>query len=305
MKTGAIVLAAGESQISNIPLLKRELDTLRTAGISPVVVVTGHDADNVMKELVHRKVIFVHNPDYKTSGMMDSIQLGISRLDGKCSRAVITPADVPSFSEDTISIVTGAEGDLVIPSHNGKPGHPLCIDMRCADAVLDYSGSGGMRGLIDSGTLISVTIDVDDPGILIEADSKQSFAKSIKYQEDSLLANPVAVSVDVGLGRTDTFFDSDTLMLLNEIKKCSSMNKACKNLGMAYSRGWTMIKYAEGQLGFSLMEKKTGGKNGGGSGLTEAGDKFLQDFRSMQKQIEKYADKCFDRVFADYKDTVK
>lgn len=299
MKTGAIVLAAGESQISNIPMLKQELDTLRKAGISPVVVVTGHNKEEVMKDLVHRKVIFVNNPRFKTTGMLKSIQLGLSQLKGDCDKAIIVPADVPTFHSATLKQVVEAEGELVIPCHKGEKGHPLCVDMACADVILNYKGREGMRGIIEKSKLKTETVDVGDPGILLEADSKKSLKKAMKYQEDTLRATPIGVSIDVGLGRTESFFNEEFVSLLKEIESCESMNRACKNLDMAYSRGWKMVKFAEEQLGFALTEKQTGGANGGGSGLTVKGKNYIEKYEKLHKMIEKYAKKNYEKIFME------
>ena len=102
MQTGAVVLAAGESQISNIPMLRREMDVLREVGISPVVVVTGYRREEVEKELAHRKVRFVNNPEYGSTNMIASLRLGLKELVGSCQKAVVVPADVPSFRRQTL-----------------------------------------------------------------------------------------------------------------------------------------------------------------------------------------------------------
>ena len=54
-KTGAIILAAGRSahmeelkpmlRMGQTTMIQREIDTIRQAGISPIVVVTGYQAD--------------------------------------------------------------------------------------------------------------------------------------------------------------------------------------------------------------------------------------------------------------------
>ncbi|MGI6721381.1 MAG: NTP transferase domain-containing protein [Anaerovoracaceae bacterium] len=302
MKTGAVVLAAGKSQISNIPMLKNEMDTLREAGISPVTVVTGHEKDDVMKELVHRKVSFVNNSRYKNSSMMTSIRLGIEDLRGQCDKVVIVPADVPSFRKETIEAVTEADGDLVIPAYQGETGHPVCLDMSKADILINYRGRSGMRGLIESGKLATNIVDVEDPGILMEADSSKALAKTREYLRETLVANPMEVTVRVGLGRTDAFFDEEMVYFLKKIEETGSMNRACKELEMAYSRGWKSVKYAESQLGFPLIEKQTGGRNGGGSALTEEGLQYIAKYEKLRKRIEKYAKKHYKLVFGEDKE---
>lgn len=297
LQTGAVVLAAGESQISNIPMLRREMDVLREVGISPVVVVTGYRREEVEKELAHRKVRFVNNPEYGSTNMIASLRLGLKELVGSCQKVVVVPADVPSFRRQTLQLVMQQPGDLSVPSCHGKTGHPICISMDIADRILQYHGDEGMRGLMKEPDLRVCTVEVEDPGILLEADSEQSWRESQAYEKQSLEAHPIHPILQIGLGRTETCFDGTLARFLEQIQKDGSMNQACKSAGMAYSHGWKMIKYAEEQLGFRLVRKKTGGASGGGTGVTEEGKVYLQRYREWCHQVERYAETMYQRCF--------
>ena len=297
MDTGAIVLAAGESQISNIPMLKLELDSLRKIGISPVVVVTGHDRDNIMRELSHRKVIFVHNENYATAPMISSIKLGLSKIKNKCIKAVLIPADMPLFKTATITKLIDQQGEIVIPSFHGKTGHPICIDTSCADRIISCEDSFSLKSIIESKIITCKTSEVDDPGILFEIEDTDSYLASIKNRKNILHAMPVSVDLTVNLKRTGIFFNEELNALLKKIDDCCSMNKACKEMNISYSRAWKMINNAEEQLDIKLIERKTGGINGGGSGLTVAGRKFVDSYDKTLDAINKYARKCYEKYF--------
>ncbi|MGI6737088.1 MAG: NTP transferase domain-containing protein [Anaerovoracaceae bacterium] len=294
---GAVVLAAGKNQISNIPMLRQELDTLREADVHLVAVVTGYDQETVRHQLVHRKTLFVENSDYAETGMLESVKLGLQKLQGECERVIIVPADIPSFHVETVHQVTATDGQLVIPTFEGQRGHPICLDMRCADIVCAYQGERGMRGLIDSGQLQIVETEVDDPGILMEADSLSAYKETVQYREEKLQATPLQASVEVGIARQEVFFGEGLAQLLEEIENCHSLNQSCKNLNVSYSHGWKSIKRAEKQLCYPLIEKQTGGRRGGGSGLTQEGVELVRRYRKMQKQIRRYAQKAYRRIF--------
>ena len=63
-KTGAIILAAGKSDSADGPgpmrkvgrttMIQKEIDTLRQAGIRPIVVITGYQADILEHHIAHR-----------------------------------------------------------------------------------------------------------------------------------------------------------------------------------------------------------------------------------------------------------
>ena len=66
---------------------------------------------------------------------------------------------------------------------------------------------------------------------------------------------------------------------------------------MAYSKAWKMLKTAEAQLGFPLLETQTGGKGGGGAALTEKGAEFLARYIAFGEALEKEAQKQFQKYF--------
>ena len=290
MKTGALILAAGASSISKAEILNAELDTLRQARISPIVVVTGHKEEEIRRSLAHRKVQFVNNLQFETTTMFDSIRLGLTKMQGTCDKVLIVNGDTPSFSVETVCRLAEMEEDIVFPSYNGMTGHPICLNMAKIDIVLAYEGSDGIRGMIRSDLLQPVSVPVEDPGILMEADEEDSLLEVFRYQREGICANPIRVTLQLGLARTDTFFDSQLADLLEEIDGCGSLNMACKSLGMAYSRGWKMLKAAEEMLGYQLVMKQTGGSGGGGSGLTDQGQACLCSYRRLEGKLMEIAE---------------
>lgn len=296
-RTGAVILAAGISGISKTEMLGQELDTLREMGIAPIVVVTGHEEEDVRRKLAHRKVIFVENPDYKTTKMFASIQLGLKEVDGLCERTLIVNGDSPSFSNETIVAISRAEGALTFPMHEGKPGHPFCINMDQLEKILSYDGHGGIQGMMKKGLIKAELVSVNDPGIHMDAKDEKALEEVIRYQKETIKSKPIRAEVTIGIARDDIFFDEDLAALLREVDSSHSMNNACKELGMAYSRAWKMIKKAEEMLGCDLVTKQVGGSGGGGSVLTEEGARYLTKYEKAKDKIIDFAEKAIRESF--------
>ncbi len=91
---------------------------------------------------------------------------------------------------------------------------------------------------------------------------------------------------------TKTAFGHGTAMLLQGIRELSSLNRAAKRMGMAYSKAWKSIRSTEDHLGFPLIERKAQH----GSVLTEQGERFLDYFLRAEAAAEEAASK----VFADW-----
>ncbi len=87
--------------------------------------------------------------------------------------------------------------------------------------------------------------------------------------------------------------------LLEKVDRMGSLRKAAADMRMSYRQAWDLIKMLEGNLGFSLMERKAGGSRGGGSSLTKEGRVLMLRFRAFRRESNKCLDKLFIRYFGD------
>jgi len=85
--------------------------------------------------------------------------------------------------------------------------------------------------------------------------------------------------------------------LLERIMTSGSLRSACAEMEMSYSKGWTIIRSCEKSLGFTLLERTTGGENGGGSTVTENGKNMLKCYRQLEKQIEAEGTELLQKQF--------
>ncbi len=83
----------------------------------------------------------------------------------------------------------------------------------------------------------------------------------------------------------EKFFGEGPAQLLHAIENTGSLRAASLSMGMAYTKALKLIKNAESALGFSLISRTTGGKDGGGSKLTDDGKEWLERY-------ERYKDAC-------------
>ena len=81
------------------------------------------------------------------------------------------------------------------------------------------------------------------------------------------------------------FFGEGPLRLLRCVEKTGSLRAATMEMEMAYSKASKILKQAETSLGFPLTTRNVGGKDGGGSILTDEGKQWL-------RQYEAYRDAC-------------
>ena len=85
--------------------------------------------------------------------------------------------------------------------------------------------------------------------------------------------------------------------LLEAIDKYGSINQAAKDINISYRKAWGYIQAMEDRLGFRLIDRRTGGRNGGGATLTEDAREFLKKYEAMEEGIREIVDNRFNEIF--------
>lgn len=78
------------------------------------------------------------------------------------------------------------------------------------------------------------------------------------------------------------FFGEGPARLLHGVEELGSLRAAAASMNMAYTKALKILKNAENTLGFPLMVRVVGGKDGGGSRLTEEGKEWLYRYESYR-----------------------
>ena len=81
--------------------------------------------------------------------------------------------------------------------------------------------------------------------------------------------------------------------LLREIDRCGNVREACEKCGFSYSKGWTILKRCEEKSGYTIVERQTGGQNGGAAFVTDKGRDLLAVYDELSKEIEEIAEERF------------
>jgi molybdate transport system regulatory protein len=85
--------------------------------------------------------------------------------------------------------------------------------------------------------------------------------------------------------------------LLEAIDSHGSINRAAREVDISFRKAWSHIKAMEERLGVKLVDRQTGGKNGGGAALTDEARGFLKKYEALEKDIQKIVDQRFKKVF--------
>ena len=311
MSAGALIAAAGKYEameefrpmmrLHGTSLIQKEIDTLRRAGISPIVVVTGYEAENLEKHLAHRGVVCLRNENYEKGEMLDSVKIGLAYLQSRCSKVLFLPADAPLFSVKTLEAVLESRAAIVLTACQGKKGHPILIRKSVIPEILAYSGDFGLAGALAASGALTETVEVEDPGILMEVSGEEEYREILDYEKQFSEGRDLFFILKIIMGKGEPVFGPGVADFLKRIDEKGSMLSACKEMGMSYSKGWKLIKTAEEELGITFLERQAGGADGGSSHLTEKGRKFLEAYLAMEADVSRAASAFFHMYFDSWR----
>jgi molybdenum cofactor cytidylyltransferase len=159
---------------------------------SPVIVVTGHQADEVEATLKGLNVKFVRNPDFAT-GLASSVKAGVNAVPETADGAVVCLGDMPLIDAKLIDRLVDAfapdRGSLIaVPVAGGRRGNPVLWSRRFFSELMALDGDVGARHLIarhmEAVTEVEVEgksafLDIDTPDMLTDARKHQISAGSV------------------------------------------------------------------------------------------------------------------------------
>jgi molybdenum cofactor cytidylyltransferase len=175
MKLGAIILAAGASRRFG-PEDKLQarladhtvLDTAiaATEGLGQRIVVTRAPISAT------EGVRVVVNPD-ADAGMGGSLALGVASL-APCDGVFVVLGDMPLIPQALYQQLADHlnNNDIVVPTHDGRDGHPVLFAAACFNDLRALSGDTGARNLITGGRYRVARLEVGTEAIVQDIDTK-------------------------------------------------------------------------------------------------------------------------------------
>jgi molybdenum cofactor cytidylyltransferase len=156
-----IVLAAGRSArlgqpkqllpYRGRPLLDWALATMAASAVNPVLVVLGHEAERLRREVDLHGAWVVINERY-AEGLSTSLQAGLAALDETVEAAVIAVGDQPLLAHRTIDALIATQREtgarIVAADYGDHQGTPLLLHRDVWPLAATIGGDQGARALL-------------------------------------------------------------------------------------------------------------------------------------------------------------
>ena len=185
----SIILAAGESKRFGEPkqLYRIGKDSLIEIVLKltmdffdEIIVVLGHENEKILPFINGDKIKVVINYNYR-KGMSESLKIGGRYLSESTSHFAIFLVDMPFIKKTTIKTLiqhlNKRRREIVAPFYKGKRGFPVFFSRDFLKDLKEIAGDKGARDIIRANLEFLQMINVDDPGVVIDIDTK----KDIKF----------------------------------------------------------------------------------------------------------------------------
>jgi molybdenum cofactor cytidylyltransferase len=188
-----LILAAGESSRMGTDkaaltyrgrtFLELMVQTLREINLERIVVVLGHHAQEIQQQIKLEAAQVVVNPDYR-SGQTSSLQAGLRSLFADDLEAIILClVDHPAVCAETVRRIVATfrqcGAPVVIPTYQGRRGHPVLIRRQVFRELLDLPAGMGANSVLRRFLPTTQFVEVDDEGVVIDVDDPESYQRLV------------------------------------------------------------------------------------------------------------------------------
>jgi molybdenum cofactor cytidylyltransferase len=188
----AIVLAAGRSRrmgaqklllpFAGQTVIGHVVDQALAAKLRRTLVVVGREDNAVAAALADKAITVVVNRT-ATAEMLGSVRAGLRALPEGAQAAVIVLGDQPSIRAKTIDrlidLFPATDKGIVVPTHEGKRGHPLLVAARYFDEIQTRYDGAGLRGLLAAHADDLAELALADPGVLADMDHPEDYEREL------------------------------------------------------------------------------------------------------------------------------
>lgn len=217
VRVAGIVLAAGRSSrmgpernklvepIAGRPLVAWPVDALLEAGVDPVLVVTGFEAERVQSALGGSSCRFVRHERW-SEGMGSSLARGMRELLALAlwpplEAVLVCVGDLPGLRAEHVTRVIEAALEaraapdtndekstipptaLVVPTHATRRGHPVLFGSRYFADLARVTGDEGARSILIQNKHSVNLFELDSPAILADIDTPVDLAEARSQHE--------------------------------------------------------------------------------------------------------------------------
>lgn len=194
----AVLLAAGESSrmgrpkallpIDGVRFIEKIVTTLRSAKIARIIVVLGHDADEMKRQIGPLPVDIVVNEEYE-KGQLSSLVAAIREIESskdaeEVDGILVHLVDHPYLNAGLVKVMIdkfyAAKKLIVLPRYRGRRGHPVIFSRMLFAELLAAPLDQGAKSVVHAHREETLEVDTEEEGITIDIDTPADYRRYVE-----------------------------------------------------------------------------------------------------------------------------
>jgi len=194
----AVVLSAGESSRMGRPkallpiggksFIETILTALRQTRIAKILVVLGHNAEELKTQLETLPITILINSEYRL-GQLSSLQVAVRHLmglpdskgvDGMLVHLVDHPYVNPALVDRMIESFYTSRKLIVVPRYLSRRGHPVIFSASLFGELLQAPLDQGAKAVVNAHRQDTLELETDDAGVTIDIDTPEEYRHHVK-----------------------------------------------------------------------------------------------------------------------------
>jgi molybdenum cofactor cytidylyltransferase len=192
----AVILSAGESSrmgrpkallpIDGVRFVEKIVSTLKSTDVGNIIVVLGHNAEEIRRKISDLPVTILINHDYK-QGQLSSLQVAIRHLESSGSPVdgiLVHLVDHPYIEAKLVNLMIDRFYEtkklIVVPRFQDRRGHPVIFARVLFPELLAAGTDQGAKPVVHAHRDDTLEIDTNDKGVLIDIDTPEEYRLHVK-----------------------------------------------------------------------------------------------------------------------------
>jgi len=194
----AVILAAGESSrmgrpkallpIQGVSFIEKIVGALKSAKIARIIVVLGHEAEEMRRQIGEMPVTILVNDEYK-KGQLSSLIAAIRNLESSedaqgIDGILVHLVDHPYISAGLVNVMVdkfyAAKKSIVIPRYRGRRGHPVIFSQTLFSELLAAPLDQGAKAVVYAHRDDTLEFDTEEEGVTIDIDTPQAYRRYVE-----------------------------------------------------------------------------------------------------------------------------
>lgn len=193
MEIVAVILAAGASTRMGRPkmllpfgdstVIETVVQNVAASRASHAVVVLGHGWTRIYTLLEHLPVEIIVNPRPEM-GMISSAQWALAQMNQSADGVLFVLGDqplIPTWVHDSVIDAFGYHPEsIIVPTYQGKRGHPVLFSARFRDEILNLPPDKGLNTLLHQYPASVHEVPVDTDTILLQMNTPEEYQQLLE-----------------------------------------------------------------------------------------------------------------------------